>query len=167
MAKVNWSEAYRRQAVSDYEVLIILESVKVPYCHKLRYMQMCTEKLAKCFLSVLSGKERQPNTHERLVKFVLATRYYPKLYQYMNFKKKDAYWNYLDAWILPVAKALEDHYPSGKDDRPNTEYPWEMGDNVIIPSEYKFPGLSETNRKVVAFWNYIRSCFRFFSNQTY
>ena len=94
MAKVNWSEAYRKQALSDYLVLELLESSDQSYCHKLRYMQMCTEKLAKCYLSALSGKGRQPNTHERLVSFIHATRYYTRLYQYMNFKKRDAYWNY-------------------------------------------------------------------------
>jgi len=167
MAKLNWSEAYRQQAFSDYEVFEKLNSSGVSYCHILRYMQMCTEKLAKSFISAQSNKERQPNSHKVLVQFIRATHNYEQLYLSMNFTKRNAYSNYLNKVILPVAKALEDYYPSGEYDKPNTEYPWEINNNIALPNDYYFPALDETNSRVAAFWDYIRKCFVFFSSQTY
>lgn len=164
---ITWSEAYRRQAISDYEALVILESSDVSYCHKLRYLQMCTEKLAKCFLSYKRNNIRIENTHAKLVEFINATRYYKPLYTFLGYRSTNAYSYFLNKNIIQVAKALEDYYPSGYYDRPNTEYPWEINEAIQIPSEYEFINLNERTPQVAAFWVYISKCFRFFSRQQY
>jgi hypothetical protein len=50
---MTWREAFRQQALSDYAVFRHLTRVAdIPVCHRLHYLQMATEKLAKSLLLV-------------------------------------------------------------------------------------------------------------------
>ena len=156
---MNWSEAYFLQAKSDYELLqLLLKQSGVPPCHAMHYLQMCTEKLAKGFLSMNQGGVRQPNKHERLVKFMRAARSYTRIRDSFGFKSQNQYDAFING-ILPIGEALETLYPSGNIDRPNPEYPWQNNIGVNCPCQYSFPNLDITNPKVLKFLMFIKICF--------
>ena len=49
---MTWSDAFLRQAVSDYQMFKRLSDKRsdAAICHRLQFLQMATEKLAKSFL---------------------------------------------------------------------------------------------------------------------
>jgi hypothetical protein len=42
-----WSLAYARQASADFNTFDLIQSLDVPDCHKLQFLQMACEKLVK------------------------------------------------------------------------------------------------------------------------
>ena len=48
---MDWRTAYLEQAKSDYAMLLKLNRDEAPLCHRLHYLQMTTEKMAKGFLT--------------------------------------------------------------------------------------------------------------------
>jgi hypothetical protein len=46
---MTWRDAFLKQAHSDYSVYKKLNELRLPLCHKLHYLQMATEKLAKAY----------------------------------------------------------------------------------------------------------------------
>lgn len=65
----DWRTAYFRQARSDYETLQFLEEASAPFCQRLHYLQMATEKLAKGFATAPGGPQ-QPKVHRGYVQFL-------------------------------------------------------------------------------------------------
>ena len=63
---MDWRTAYLEQAKSDYAMLLKLNQEEAPLCHRLHYLQMTTEKMAKGFLTPKGGA-RYPKTHNALV----------------------------------------------------------------------------------------------------
>lgn len=62
----DWRTAYFCQARSDYETLQLLEEAGAPFCQRLHYLQMATEKLAKGFATAPGGPQ-QPKVHRGYV----------------------------------------------------------------------------------------------------
>lgn len=149
--------------MSDYNALRVLQGSTLEYCHELRYLQMCTEKLAKFYLSRQAGDQRQPNVHPRLTVFLRATRYDQKMHRRLRYSRNQYLACLRD--ILPFAVALEELYPVGSNDRPNTEYPWERGDDVFCPCEYDYPELNPDDGRVRQFRFLLDKCFEMLANE--
>jgi len=146
------SEAYLRQARSDFAVFVRLRAMDraaAPECHPLHYLQMATEKLAK---AVLLASQR---TFDRFshVAFsdlpdVLTRRNVAAVLGYRNFK---AYRQFLRR-SAPIFRAIEQLSPasagaSGREG-PNTEYPWpgrgiDGMENWLAPADHRFGLLQE------------------------
>jgi len=136
---VTWREAYLRQARSDYEVYSFLNTPDVPLCHRLHYLQMASEKLAKSFLSKGSRKPYK-KTHIAFVRFLKISKRYKPIQRELGYAKNlPAYCAYIDSLLGP-AQLIEDLAPVGGDhDKVNPEYPWKDATGVIrVPVDYAF-----------------------------
>lgn len=100
-----WRTATLLQAQSDYEMFLRLQKSRdAPLCHRLHYLQMTTEKLAKAFLTPPGG--RYPNTHDAFVRFVRVVRGRQDYRAAFGFSQAAQYHAYLDS-LLPLAQAIE------------------------------------------------------------
>jgi len=142
---MNWREAYLTQALSDYEVFQELNTGRYPKCHKLHYLQMATEKLAKGFLCSPRGLPPK-KTHFAFVRFLKVTKKRPKIRKGLGFGSDHlAYSAYIDS-LLPVAERIEKLVPiGGALDKINAEYPWvDSTRQVHCPCLHTFPDLQKT-----------------------
>ena len=153
---MDWRTAYLKQAKSDYAMLLKLNREEAPFCHRLHYLQMTTEKMAKGFLTPKGGT-RYPKTHDAFVKFVSLAGSLPNFRtasRFTNVRQFAAY----TAGLLDVAQKVEDLSPDGGD-HPNPEYPWEINGMIVLPSEYPFADFDPSGRKMVKLMEFIDDCF--------
>ncbi|MBM3300983.1 MAG: hypothetical protein FJY85_13635 [Deltaproteobacteria bacterium] len=136
---MNWREAYFAQAWSDFQVFQQLNVGRHPLCHKLHYLQMATEKLAKGFLC--DPKSPPPKkSHFEFVRFLKVSKGRPDLRSKLGYERNyRAYASYVDS-LLPLAEKIEDLAPVGSDFRKvNPEYPWiDDRGGVRCPALYDF-----------------------------
>ena len=135
-----WPEAFLAQSKSDLDVIEYLKSSSLPDCHRFHYLQMAGEKLGKAMLSG-SGNAGQPKfTHAALVRSLQLLKANPRVREYMGFKRKQDFKNYIDS-LLQLAAWIENLAPSRAGRYgPNPEYPWEDRNNssLIAPTEFDF-----------------------------
>jgi hypothetical protein len=143
---MNWRDGYLRQAESDYRIYSDLNQRRAPLCHRLHYLQMASEKLAKSFLC---HKRHKPyrKTHYALARFLKSTKRHPaipRLLGYGNYHL--AYAAYIDS-LLNVAERFENLAPVGGNyDKLNPEYPWQDGFGKIqVPVDYPFTEFAVTD----------------------
>jgi hypothetical protein len=155
-----WDAAYLRQAESDFRVfLLVKDREEVEACHKLHYLQMATEKLAKAFLSFRTQGRRQPSVHDVLILFVKATIKYAPVARAFRMASLSDYGEYVRQNILPVTAELQDLYPKGSEDKPNVEYPWEANGQLYTPTDYSFGNLEIGGDRMKKFVWYLKTCF--------
>jgi hypothetical protein len=75
----SWREAFYLQARSDYDLLLLLNEQGAPLCHRLHYLQMATEKLAKGFQSDPATNNRPIRSHAAFVRFMQLAKSRPEL----------------------------------------------------------------------------------------
>lgn len=140
---MTWRQAYLRQAVADFTLYQELTRDRRPLCHRLHYLQMATEKMAKFQLTKVSGGPHRP-THVVLVAFLKLIKGRPEIRRKMGYPEKGnaaAYWAYIDS-LLPTAEKIQALAPVGGNfKKVNAEYPWEDSDSdrVIAPIDHGFP----------------------------
>ncbi len=156
---MSWRKAYLKQAESDYAVFILLNTGNRALCHKLHYLQMTTEKLAKSFMSTETSPPPK-KTHFALVRFLKMSKSRPEIRRALGFEKNyKAYVSYIDS-LLDIAERVEQLAPVGGDyDVINPEYPWRdsLG-NVQCPCSYAFPELRQT--ELAKFRTLVSNLFR-------
>lgn len=133
---LTWKEAYLKQAKSDYHVFQHLNTLNVDFCHQLHYLQMSSEKLAKA-LSCPPDNIPPEKTHYALVKFIrtIKRRDFSSKFGQNHFT---SYENYINS-IIPFAEKIENLHPSGKESKPNPEYPWDdSNSNIYSPVDFHF-----------------------------
>lgn len=138
---MTWAEAFRRQAVSDYQIFKRFSTARsdVAYCHRLHFLQMATEKLAKSFL-IRTDSESPKKTHLVLVRFLRVLSGNPDIRERLKFGNNPKQFKaYIDR-LIPLAARIEALAPIGGDlERLNPEYPWLNAQNeVICPADYDF-----------------------------
>ena len=153
---MTWAEAFRRQAVSDYQIFkrFSTPNSEVAYCHRLHFLQMATEKLAKSFL-IGSASESPKKTHLALVRFLRVLSGNPDIRERLKFANNPKQFKaYIDR-LIPLAARIEALAPIGGDlERLNPEYPWLGGQNeVICPADHDFHEFAQTD--VVRFATFI------------
>ena len=141
---MTWQAGYLRQAESDYKVFSDLKTAAL--CHRLHYLQMASEKLAKSFLCHGSLKPYK-KTHYALVRFLKSSKRTTNVSRLLGYTNNHlAYCSYVDS-ILEAAKRVEDLAPVGGDyDKLNPEYPWKDSSGAIqVPVDYPFAEFSRTD----------------------
>ena len=124
---------YLVQARSDWAVYNLLKSQ--PICHRLHYLQMCTEKLAKAFFwrSASAGNLH----HAAFVKFLRALKTQSKVATELNYGTSRNFGEWIHE-ILDLAYELERLAPQLAGNGPNPEYPWPRNDPEHSPVEHHF-----------------------------
>src|SRR5207302_420601 len=121
-----------------------LQGVKgVPASEKLHFLQMSCEKLCKAHLCKQPGADPADyrSSHAYTAKN-LAIIVRQQISLTRNPPKNGAY---LVEHCKRLAREIELLHPSVDDGgkRPdNCEYPWQQGDQVYVPAEWKFPALN-------------------------
>jgi len=163
-------EAFRAQAASDFGVFLMLgEQPDVPGCHRLHYLQMATEKLAKAVLAVTpSGPVGL--THASLGQLPGAMKRHRGIGRRLGYPDAEAWRSFLEKRASPVFGLIEAANPAvartnagkvGEDPNaaPNCEYPWLRGTgDWQAPCEHPFDLLSklEKDSNALAVLKFIR-----------
>lgn len=137
---MGWHEAYLAQARSDYAILKRLDAPEVECCHRLHYLQMVTEKLAKAMLTPPRCAEPAPMTHTAFVRMLQVLKIRPEIRRQLGFRDAKVFKNYVDS-LLDAAAKIEHLSPDQAGlTRPNPEYPWQTqpGGEVQSPADYAF-----------------------------
>ncbi len=153
---MDWRTAYLTQAKSDYAILLKLIREEAPLCHRLHYLQMTTEKMAKGFLTNKGGS-RYAKTHDAFVKFVRLAGGRLEFRAASHFTQAGLFAAYVTS-LLNTAQNVENLSPDGGD-HPNPEYPWEVKGTILLPTEYAFSGLELESPKMVKLLEFIDDCF--------
>lgn len=136
----SWRSAYFKQARADYDLFLILEKTEnIPLCHRLHYLQMMTEKLAKGFRTPKGGIE-YAHTHEAFVPFLRIVKSRPEFIFLRGAMTK----NQFDAYIVglyPLAERIQRLAPDLATG-PNPEYPWATQQSIVAPIEFSFPDIN-------------------------
>lgn len=151
-SRQDWARAYAKQSASDFQIYEhLLAQPGVPVCHKLHYLQMACEKIAKAyqFRDMATAESKLTTSHIAFSKFinsyltsspVVKREYEGRDAQLIGFKKKA---HSIAREIEKLAPAVDqEHSPS------NAEYPWEQDNNILIPCDYSYPNLSMLHEPV-------------------
>ncbi len=141
-----WSRAFALQGQSDLDAYEYLDRNKdLPVCHKLHYLQMAAEKLAKAYELTQIKTEKSLNdltkrhTGAPIGKFVKS---YFKQRRGPALEKagKSDQLQTIAAKLEGLANEIEKHQPAvDKEKSPqNVEYPWSDGIRILVPSEQPF-----------------------------
>lgn len=148
------SEAFLRQAQSDFQVFELLlgcDREKIPECHPLHYLQMCTEKLAKAAIVLHDPTFSERQTHEPAQRF----------FQVLNRREVAAalgwdwpgYQRYLrqisQAYVLVGGLCPAGHVV-------NSEYPWQDGQTWVAPAKHPFGVLADLAVSEVSLVHFVR-----------
>lgn len=153
----SWSQAFYRQARSDYEMYLLLNREGAPACHRLHYLQMCTEKLAKSYQSDPRTNSRPVRSHHAFVRFMQLVKSRPEFRRRYG-RSNDQFVAMIDS-LLPLSRRIEELAPAGDQDAPNPEYPWEDGDTVRVPVEEAFANIDFTSPQMIKLLRFIDVCF--------
>lgn len=137
-----FAEAFIAQARSDWRVYRILaEREEVPSCHRLHYLQMVCEKLAKAYRlrDTKSPIDELVSKHSGFSKFV--GPFFTALKD--EYSGKDEQLRGLIQRARTLAREIERLAPAiDRSASPeNAEYPWERDGTVTAPCDFGFPSL--------------------------
>lgn len=141
-----WRKAFARQSLSDLKVYerLCTEGWGLPHCHRLHYLQMHLEKLAKAFC--WDPEELRNNIPEFDRTHSVAAKVLPIVVG--QFAREGGYDPSVVGrkltQIRQICREVDLLSPAVRDGekRPdNTEYPWasQDGKSIIAPCERKFP----------------------------
>jgi hypothetical protein len=127
-------ELFLEQARSDYGIYRSL--IRQDVCHRLHYLQMCTEKLSKVWFWRLGTPP--PGGHRTFEPFLraLATSGRVDLHQMFGYRSERRFTLQWPA-ILVLASQIQDLVPGPTN--PNPEYPWPRHQPTQGPVSYSFP----------------------------
>ena len=129
------------QAASDFEIFELMRRVDQAQCHKLHYLQMASEKIAKAYF--WRENKAPAKKHLMFVKFVtyLAQPHMDSRDRVANifaFSHVDSF----RTWVfnlVPLAYDLEHLQPQLANEGPNCEYPWPHSAPKLNPVGFNFP----------------------------
>lgn len=135
-----WADAFAMQSRSDFGVYLALP-VDVEECHRLHYLQMAGEKIAKAYLLRDTGAalENAMTSHiafGRFANIMLRTSSATARYQ-----GKDAWLQQTVRRVRGLAREIEKLAPSvDRQQSPaNVEYSWAEGESIVIPCRHFYP----------------------------
>ncbi len=140
----DWQRAFALQAKADFEIWDELKDCQhALQCHRLHFLQMACEKLAKAHLCETGAEPHAiQQSHAYIAKSLPriakhhVTRRKGHLRKHGSLFKKI---RHLAREIELLAPAVDD----GGRRQDNCEYPWELANGELrIPAEHSFPNLS-------------------------
>jgi hypothetical protein len=144
---MTWRIAFIRQARSDDKVRQLLNRPDVEYSHRLHYLQMTSEKLAKGLMA--TDQDPPPQTHRMLVRILQILKGRPEYRKKLGFSDAAKFRRYIDSPLV-TAELVERLAPSiAGMNQPNPEYPWQDVPTRLVrtPIDFDFalydPGNSQ------------------------
>jgi hypothetical protein len=145
--RLAFADAFAAQGRSDWEVfkhLAGLSRPSFPSCHRLHYLQMATEKIAKAYRIRDTGADvdKLAKGHAGFEEFVNSFFRCKTIRD--EYTGKDAVLQTLQKNATTLAKQIEklapaiDNFVSPE----NAEYPWERDGKVHRPCKFEYPNLS-------------------------
>jgi hypothetical protein len=140
-----WASAFAAQSRSDWQVYDLLSAeLEIPSCHKLHYLQMACEKIAKAYRcrDTSANLEELLKRHVGFAKFIGSFLASPSVTE--AYKGRDAQLREVSRLTRALAREIEKLAPAvDRTGSPeNSEYPWETGGDVVSPCHYNYPRLS-------------------------
>ncbi len=134
----DWRSAFLTQARSDYRVYQrLLELANIEQCHRLHYLQMATEKLAKAFLT--DGTRMPRTVHSAFVRFLQLAKQKQNARVRKTLRMPSGQFRAFLDGLLTTGQAIEHLVPEGSGQRINVEYPWQGPDHTVsVPAESTF-----------------------------
>ena len=161
---MGWRRAFREQARSDDGVRRLLNDPRVAYSHRLHYLQMVTEKLAKSFTVVDDPAATPRGSHVVLVRFLRSLKSAPQMHVALGFANRSAAFSaYIDS-VVGLAEQIQRLAPSEAGfDHPNPEYPWRnRGDGrVIAPCDHAFAMFDPASTRMARFEKLLAALLRY------
>lgn len=148
---MSWKSAFLAQAASDNRIRHLLDDVTVPYSHRLHYLQMATEKLAKGWLATEGNPAPPVPTHSGLVRLLQTLKGRPDVRRELGIRDASVFRAFVES-LLDLADQIESLAPSAAGfGRPNPEYPWREPATglVVVPAEFAFPAFDPRGAKMV------------------
>ena len=137
-----WADGYWQQSRSDFDIFNKLSDV--PECHRLHYLQMACEKIAKAYRlrDTSASLDGVLNSHVAFSKFVepfLGSAEIKKRYQGRISQLRT-----ITRLAKKLAREIEKLAPAVDRDRSpaNAEYPWEEEGRVVVPCSYQYSSLT-------------------------
>jgi hypothetical protein len=159
---MNWRDAFLRQARSDQMVMDRLNAPGVAYCHRLHYLQMVSEKLAKALLCRSDDAASPPRTHIALVRMLQVLKSRHDVRRKLGFTEATIFKRYVDS-LLDLAARIEGLAPALAGlHQPNPEYPWEDQTihRVIAPADFAFADFDPKKPAMLKLQQLLRDLFR-------
>ena len=122
------------QARSDFEIYGHLS--RHNNCHRLHYLQMCTEKLAKVYF--WRGGFSPGLGHHKFVPFLRDLELRPDFHTMFGYQDLPRF-NSQKSSIFDLAFRIQNLVPAGGNNGPNPEYPWPPTMPTIGPLTFTFP----------------------------
>lgn len=148
----SYATAFLKQSDADLRTYVRLSSLEeIPRCHRLQFLQMACEKLAKARLVATLAAEHDKllshkyiaTTFKAMIQFYLGNH---ESFESWSKPRRRAYSKGLEG----LAREIEQLSPADKDQeggpRPdNCEYPWAWAPDqpFIAPADYSFPLLAQ------------------------
>jgi hypothetical protein len=148
---MGWHESYLIQARSEYAVLQRLSRPGVEYCHRLHYLQMVTEKLAKAMLTAVDTATAAPTSHAMFVRMLQVLKGRPEIRRQLGYSDAGIFKAFIDS-LLDLAARIERLSPDQAGlTQPNPEYPWQdrTTDQVITPAQHPFTEFDPRDPKML------------------
>ncbi len=146
---MNWKEAFVAQARSDFALMQRLNRTDCEYSHRLHYLQMFSEKLAKGMLAGFRGAAPD-HSHIVLVQMLQNLKGRPDLRERLGYASSSVFKRYISS-LLETAGNIAALAPSAAgDERPNPEYPWRdrTSQELMVPCHYEFSEFDPTSPRM-------------------
>ncbi len=159
---MDWHDAFLSQARSDYVILGRLADPAVEYCHRLHYLQMVAEKLAKSLLTPAGSSVPPPMSHAAFVRMLQVLKARPEIRRQLGFDDASRFKRYIDS-LLDLASRIEALAPAqARLAKPNPEYPWEdlSTHQIQVPARFGFPEFDPRNPRMIKIYELIRDLLR-------
>jgi hypothetical protein len=148
---MNWKAAFLVQARSEDLIRRRLDDPAVEPSHRLHYLQMVTEKLAKGLLATDADSGPPTPVHRAFVRLLQTLKDRSDIRRRLGFSDRVSFRRFIVS-LLSTAEQIENLAPSAPGfTRPNPEYPWldPATGQVQAPCDYLFPLLNPRNRKMI------------------
>ena len=124
---------YLVQSRTDWRLFGLLKGESV--CHRLHYLQMCTEKLAKAYFWKSRGAENFG--HAAFTKFLRTIATNRRIAKHLGFDKTSHFQEWINE-ISDLVYEVERLAPDLARGGPNPEYPWPREFPCHAPVEHSF-----------------------------
>ncbi|GMV98801.1 MAG: hypothetical protein AMXMBFR83_31490 [Phycisphaerae bacterium] len=132
------------------------------YCHRLHYLQMVAEKLAKSMLTPPGSREAPPSSHSAFVRMLQVLKTRPEVRRQLGFEEAAQFKRYIDS-LLALAARIEGLAPAQAGlIRPNPEYPWRdpPTGQIHAPARFDFPEFDPRDARLIKLHGLIRDLLR-------
>ncbi len=149
--RTDWASAFAEQGSSDLLVYEILSEANVPSCHRLHYLQMATEKIAKAYQVAGGHWSPRKKSHSVAVEFVKLYYNSPSMKKQYDHNREQ--FTILRGEMMILAEKIQKLAPAVDDENvpENVEYPWATSERLEVPCKHKFPIEDLPERQINAF----------------